>query len=170
MTDVVFNLKNLDRFTKQMKSELDKHYAKIGVLSEGNQRDEDNFTNADLAAVHEFGSIKRKIPARSFLGLTEQIKGKEMSEFIDSQADNIFKRVMEGKSKIVIGKLAAKWMEYIHECFETEGFGTWVPMSDATYWKRFENASEKVQDSGNFEPKLLQDTGQLERSITYEVI
>lgn len=169
MNDVVLNLKKFDQYTKKMKADLAKHYAKVGVLAAKNARSEDDeegyIDNATLASIHEFGSPSQNIPARSFFRLTEEKRSNDMRAFIESQEDNIFKKVLEGKTKYVLARLAAKWSEYIGECFETEGFGTWKPLSSSTLLARL----AKTKDKKKFNPQILQDSGQLERSITYEV-
>lgn len=169
MDDVVLNLKLFDKMTKKMQADLQKHYAKVGVLAAKNTRtgEDENLDNAGLAAVHEFGVISQNIPERSFFRLTQEKRGDDMSAFIASQEDNIFKRVMAGETVYVLKRLAAKWNAYIHECFDTEGFGTWAQLSETTIENRRKKTPEK--SAGDFNPKILQDTGQLERSITYEV-
>lgn len=169
MDDVVLDLKNFDKMTKKMQADLQKHYAKVGVLAEKNARIDDNdyITNAGLAAVHEFGVVEQNIPSRSFFRLTQEKRGQDLMAFINDQADNIFKRVMAGQTKYVLGRIASLWSDYIHECFETEGFGTWAQLSETTIENRREKTPKK--SAGDFDPKILQDTGQLERSITFEV-
>ena len=172
--EVKLDLKNLDKYTKRMKADLGKHYAKVGVLSAKNNRDNDDdsgMTNAKLAAVHECGSLDGRIPERSFLRLTAEMRGDEMSDFISSNEKAIIEKVMKGKIKDVYNQLGAKWQEYIGECFETEGFGKWPEIADSTYWMKRERFDEMYPNSKKeFNPKILQDTGQLERSIMYEVV
>ena len=182
--EVKLDLKNLDKYTKRMKADLDKHYAKVGVLSAKNNRDNDDdsgMTNAKLAAVHEFGSRDGRIPERSFFRLTYEERGEDMSAFIESNELAILKKVMSGKTKDVYKQLGAKWVSFINECFETEGFGKWAPLSEATLEARLaktptglrynKKTDEMVQSRAQeFNPKILQDTGQLERSIMYEVV
>ena len=172
--EVKLDLKNLDKYTKRMKADLDKHYAKVGVLSAKNNRDDDDdsgMTNAKLAAVHEFGSRDGRIPERSFLRLTAEKRGDEMSDFIANNEKAIIEKVMKGQTKDIYKQLGAKWVSYINECFETEGFGTWPDLADSTYWMKLEQFEESYPDSKKeFNPKILQDTGQLERSIMYEVV
>lgn len=169
--DVVLNLKLFDKMTKKMQADLQKHYAKVGVLAAKNTRSEDdeegNIDNAYLAAIHEFGVVSQGIPERSFFRLTQEKRGDNMQTFIADQENNILKRVMAGQTVYVLSRLAAKWTAYIAECFETEGFGTWAPLSESTIEHRREKTPDK--SAADFNPKILQDTGQLERSITYEV-
>jgi len=171
--DAYLDLKNLDKFTKQMKANIEKHYAKVGVLSAKNNRadSESGFGNAKLAAVHEYGSRDGRIPERSIFRLTADKRSEEMSAFIDSKQTQILKDVTRGKIKDVYKMLGAKWMSFLFECFETEGFGTWPEIADSTYWMKLERFEEMYPNSKKqFNPKILQDTGQLANSITYEVV
>lgn len=167
--DVMLDLKNFDKMTKKMQADLQKHYAKVGVLAAKNTRtgEDENLDNAGLAAVHEFGVISQNIPERSFFRLTQEKRGDDMRSFVAEQENNIFKRVAAGETIYVLKRLAAKWVAYINECFETEGFGTWPQLSESTLSNRLEKTPENKQK--DFNPKILQDTGQLERSITFEV-
>lgn len=168
--EIKFDLKNLDKYTTKMKDDIAKHYAKVGVLSSKAQRTgEGEFNNASLALVHELGSIDAGIPARPFFSLTQQKRGKQMAEFINANAESVFKQVMAGDTKIVLSKLGAKWVELIMECFETEGFGTWPPLSESTIEDRRRRTPKSKRKGGSFSPKMLQDTGELKKSITYEV-
>jgi len=172
--EINLDLKKLDKLTKKIKDDLGKHYVKVGVLSAKNNRDNDDdsgMTNAKLAAVHEFGSRDGRIPERSFLRLTAEKRGDEMSDFIANNEKAIIEKVMKGQTKDIYKQLGAKWVSYINECFETEGFGTWPDLADSTYWMKLEQFEESYPDSKKeFNPKILQDTGQLERSIMYEVV
>ena len=170
MTEIIFSLKNFEKMTKQMQSDLQKHYAKVGVLAAKNARteDDDNVDNAYLAAIHEYGVVSQNLPARSFFRLTQEKRGEEMAAFIASNESGIMAQVMAGRTIDVLKKLGAKWVSYINECFETEGFGTWAPLSESTIEER-RSRTPKAKRKKGFNPKILQDTGQLERSITFEV-
>jgi phage gpG-like protein len=133
------------------------------------QHEEDDFTTASLGAVHEHGSMVNNIPARPFFSLTEKTKAKEMQAFMEENDKNIFKRIMAGESKQVLTELAAKWNEFIHECFDTEGWGTWNPMKPATRAARIRKTPGSKKKKASANPVLLQDSGALERSITFEV-
>lgn len=169
--EIKLDLKNLDKYTKRMKADLDKHYAKVGVLASENNREEDGMTNARLAAVHEFGSRDGRIPERSFFRLTYEKRRDAMAEFIANNEQAILKKVMAGKTKEIYSLLGALWQEYIAECFDTEGFGTWPDIADSTYFMKLERFDEMYPNSKKqFNPKILQDTGQLANSIVYEVV
>ena len=155
---------DLRLFTDKMKKELHKYEAHIGILS-AEQHEDDDFSTAELGAVHEFGSISGNIPARPFFSKTEEIKGEEMAAFITANEDKIVEAAFRGQMEGIMKKIAAKWMAYIHECFETEGWGTWKKLEPSTLIARERKRFEKGQGGA----KILQDTGALERSITFEV-
>lgn len=128
-------------------------YVKIGVLNDASRQD--GFGAAELAAVHEFGSVSRNIPKRSFMMKTmKNYKG----EFEQEIKDN-FKKISEGLIKNgpvqFLEKIGAKWVGYIMETFDREGPG----------WKKLKPATIAAKGSD----KILVDTGALKRSITYEV-
>lgn len=162
---------NIDQFKKEIVNSLAQYQGRIGVLSREQHANsaksysEDGLTNAELAAVHEFGSLEGNIPPRSFFRLTEIVKGKAMADFVKSQEHNILKRILNGQAKLVIEKLSIKWEAFIHECFETEGFGTWQKLSDITLKMREKKRKDKTQGG----VQILQDTGAMERSIISEV-
>lgn len=156
---------DLDKWTKEMLRELNKYEAKVGILKDKKHDKDSDFSTAELGAVHEFGSLSGNIPARSFLRLTEQEKGAEMTAFVKGQEDKIIERVIKKDSKTVLKRLALKWLSFVHECFETEGFGGWEPLDDKTLAAR----ERKRFKDGQGGVMILQDTGALERSITYEV-
>jgi phage gpG-like protein len=159
------NLKvNLEKFTDKMRKELTKYEAHIGILS-GETHEDDDFSTASLGAVHEFGSMSEHIPSRSFFRLTEKAKGEEMMKFIKANEPAIIKACLNGGMEKIMQKIGAKWNAYLHECFETEGWGTWQELSDETLAARERKRSDKTQGG----VKILQDTGALERSITFEV-
>lgn len=160
---------NLNKSVNDIMKKLKSHEGHVGVLSSTVNKERkkgDPLNNAELGAVHEFGSLSGNIPSRSFFRLTEKKRGEAMSDFIAAQRDNILKRVLAGQTKLVMEKLCAKWMAYIHECFETEGFGTWKKLRRATLLARERKRKDKTQGG----VKILQDTGALERSIAFEVV
>jgi phage gpG-like protein len=158
----------LNKAANEIMRKLNTHEGKVGVLSgtvnKGRQKG-DPLNNAELAAVHEFGTLAGNIPARSFFRLTEEKRAYAMNDFIVAQKDNILKKIMAGQTKNVMEKLCAKWLSYIHECFETEGFGSWQKLEKATLDAREKKRKDKSQGG----VKILQDTGAMERSLTFEV-
>lgn len=155
---------NLEKFTNEMRKELNRYEARVGILAEEKHEDSD-FTNAELAAVHEFGSLSGNIPARSFFALTEKVKGKEMAEFVKSQEENIIKRVITKDTKKLLKRMGSKWYEFIMECFDTEGWGQWPEWKPGTKKARDRKRFMEGQGGG----KMLDDTGIMVGAITHEV-
>ncbi|HGJ5891327.1 MAG TPA: hypothetical protein ACHBZA_08330 [Arsenophonus apicola] len=58
-----------------------------------------------------------------------------------------------------IGELAVGWSI---EAFDTQGFGAWPLHSEST--------KAQLKRKGVIEARLLQDTGALKKSITYQVV
>jgi len=161
--------RGLDEAAQKILNKITTHQARIGILAATRDKDRkkgDPLNNAELAAVHEFGSLDGRIPSRSFFRLTEKQKGKEFSEWIKSQQKNIFDKINSGKTQEVMAKLGMKWEAYIHECFETEGWGAWKPLSEAYLAER----EAKRRDESQGAVAILQDTGAMERSIISEVV
>lgn len=160
---------HLNKAVGDIMKKLNSHQGRVGVLSSTVSKGRDvgdPLNNAELAAVHEFGTLAGNIPARSFFRLTETKRADQMSDFIRAQEQNIMRKVISGQTKLVMEKLCAKWLSYIHECFETEGWGTWKQLADATSKAREKKRHKKNQGAA----KILQDTGAMERSITFEVV
>ena len=135
--------------------------SQIGILAE-EKHNEDNFTIAGLAMVHEFGSISGNIPKRSFFALTEEQKKAEFQKFLKKNNDALVRHILAGTWEIALEQLAAKWEAYIFECFDTEGFGTWEELEDST-------VAARLRKGNDVDMQILQDTGALKRSITHKV-
>lgn len=124
----------------------------LGVFSSKNSRDDDGaLGNADIGAVHEFGSKARNIPARSFLRMPMEAKmAKELKRL------DIAKSVMRiGPIETMreIGHIAEGEVD---KAFTTSGYGTWAP-----------NSIRTVARKGSARPLI--DTGKLRAAITSRV-
>lgn len=143
-----------------------KEYVKIGVLGKSPVRSTEGPSNAELAATHEFG--KDNIPQRSFLRLTAHTAGGEFQSFVDENSENILKAITENRWTNVLEKFGAKWVEFVTDTFENQGYGKWPPLADITLLRRV-NPKKLSLKQLRKTSKMLQDTGALLRSITYEV-
>lgn len=137
-----------------------------------------------------------KIPARSFLraslmtaegqkAITESIKGQlnklksslsdeikfaygnkprglsgELAEF-EEETRNKIKKSITGliSPQVLVVAIAEACKRRVQEAFETDGFGKWQPITEFTRNHR----------KGNKDNPILQDTGQLRDSISYEI-
>lgn len=153
MSEVKYDTKKLDEVIKQLR---DGYTIRVGILGgDGSKERGDNMDMAGLGAVHEFGSITKNIPARSFLRmpleehLTDALKNRS--------AGNDFEYYLkENKLKQWYNQIGLACLRIILSAFKTAGWGKWAKNSPYT-----------VKQKGSSNP--LVDTGALERSISYEV-
>jgi hypothetical protein len=144
-----------------------KEFVKIGVLGKSQVREGAGPSNVELAVTHEFG--KDNIPQRSFLRLTANTAHDKFQSFVDSSAMGIFKGIIENRWQNILDLFGAKWVEFVHDTFEAQGYGEWPPLSIITLLRRKNPKKlglKKLRES----TKMLQDTGALLRSVTHEVI
>jgi phage gpG-like protein len=162
------NLKKMDAFVKG----LDKPYeVQVGIFGDKNPRgaglqkskgklrakyasSNDSLTNADLGAIHEFGSFSRHIPSRSFLRMPINVK---TPEIIKEASQGAAKMISEGKLMMVMQRLGIAAENAIQMAFASRGFGTWKADSAATQRRK-----------GSSSPLI--DTAQLRRSIASRVV
>ncbi|NCX93984.1 MAG: hypothetical protein EBX40_04845 [Gammaproteobacteria bacterium] len=145
----------------RISSELKKNYTvKIGVLS--NEKREDGFGAAELAAVHEFGTDK--IPERSFLRSTFKSRQDDFEQVMSQNKASIIKGIVENGLEPFLAKVGAEWVGYVQETFKAQGPG-WMPLSPRTLAARQARAGQGKP----FSSTILVDTGAMLRSITFEV-
>lgn len=182
------NFKALDEWMKALDRKIS---IKVGIIGkEARQKHPDSdLTNAELGAIHEFGAtitvtekmrnylhsqglhLKKDtmtvvIPTRSFLRmpLMSPEGKKELLNVVKSKIGNEFKATdLSNKTanKILddtVHLLAEMAYLRVLKAFETGGFGKWAPISEFTAQRRY--------NAGN--PPLT-DTGDLRRSISYEI-
>lgn len=134
-------------------------FVAIGILS-GGPHEGGAFDILQLAAVHEFGSITRNIPERSFLRKTQANFESEFIAFVEKNRDAIGNEIASKGIEFVLNKFGAWWVAKVNETFEAQG-PSWQELSP----KYYEAKSKKYPD-----PKILMSTGALRRSVTHEVI
>lgn len=127
----------------------------VGVHEGEEQQEADEMTSAQIAATHEFGSEDGTIPERSFLRASTDHYEKEFSEAFSES----FRSITSGRARSAQRELArigllgqAKVREYI----TIVGQSVWPDISDATKDRKGST-------------KILIDTGQLRRDISYTV-
>ena len=125
----------------------------IGVLKgTGNYESGDSLV--DVATTHEYGSVTKKIPSRSFLRVPFIQNQKRVDRIIGLAYKSIVKQTATlDKALDVIG-LEARNISV--EAFDDLGGGTW----DA-------NSPKTISSKGSSKP--LTDTGRLKQSIQWEV-
>lgn len=137
------------------KSLLQQFSVRVGILGSTNQREEGEQTNAEIGLLHEYGSITKNIPARSFLRMPLQEKQKELQKYMTSRDwENILINDEIKKELELLGIYAE---EIIDDAFDTKGFGKWKP-----------NSARTIAEKGGDKPLI--DTQELRKSITSEVV
>ena len=167
---VNIDLKGLQELQKNM---AERYYTKVGILAGkasqlhagGNQ------TMVEIGLQHEFGVMKSRsfvykgekvtvkgVPARSFLRMPLDLKGKEVVKNFVADKEKIKKIIITEGMKPLSDKLGILAEGVIQEAFETAGFGQWERNINKHY----------IALKGSDQPLI--DTGALRRSITYKVI
>lgn len=142
---------------KPIKKALDdKFKTRVGILggkaSEAHKGTE--LTNADIGAIHEFGSLSNNIPPRSFLRLPLEAK---LGEWINKNRIRYMELMEQGSVRKFYVDMGFAAEGIIDEAFVTSGFGQWAPDKPAT-----------AKRKGSSMPLI--DTGQLRASITSKVM
>lgn len=128
--------------------------ARVGILGDKNNREDGVLTNAEIGAVHEFGSISRNIPKRSFIRMPLEVK---LPDWIKKHGEDYFLFAEKGDLETFYEGLGLDAEAMIAQAFETGGFGTWQPDSPQTIKRK---GSDWV----------LVDTSELRNSISSEVV
>lgn len=182
------NFKALDEWMKALDRKIS---IKVGIIGNAatQKHPDSDLANAELGAVHEFGAsievtpkMRRYlasqgiylnkwtynvvIPTRSFLRmpLMSSEGKKELFNIVKSQISNEFKATdlqKDTANKILddtVHLLAKTAYLRVLQAFESGGYGNWAPISKFT--------SKRRKNAGN--PPLT-DTGDLRRSISYEI-
>lgn len=182
MADVKAEFKQLNNLMRVLKKQMTLRVGIIGSKAKA-QHKNTTLTNAQLGAIHEFGSISNNIPRRSFLwdSLVHELnlnkeEAREFRKFIWMQ---IFQK---GSVEEFYKALGSKALLAIEEGFATEGFGEWAPLAKVT-WAAYEHKKGVggVTPSSHLaklkkylrvvgDRQILTDTGQLRRSISFKII
>lgn len=151
LVEVKSDLKGLDELLKNVSTKL---VAKVGIFGDKNQRDEGELTNADIGAIHEFGSFSKGIPRRSFLKDPITHKRKELlkkaKEIIDANIDK------ENGDEKIFELIGIYGESIVQEAFETGGFGMWEAISDKTATKK--GSSQILIDSSQLRRAIISKT------------
>lgn len=111
-------------------------------------------TNAEIGAVHEFGSNSKDIPKRSWLRMPIFAEAKNI---IADAAKVLPEAVGDGNMTRVLKIIGISAQAAIQRAFASRGFGRWKPDSPATIAAKRSSAP-------------LIDTAQLRRSVTSAVV
>ena len=182
------NFKALDEWIKALDRKIS---IKVGIIGKeaGQKHPDSDLTNAELGAIHEFGctitvtdkmrnylhsqglhlkkgTMTVVIPTRSFLRMplmSAESKKELRRVIVDSIGGEIKATDLSNKTanKILddtVHLLAETAYLRVLQAFESGGFGKWAPITEFTAQRRY-NASNPP----------LTDTGDLRRSISYEI-
>jgi hypothetical protein len=150
-TKLTMNLDGLDKLVGAMGND---YVARVGVLGSDSARDGD-LTNADLAVIHIFGSIKNNIPPRDFLKMPLEMKKKELMKVLDSETAK--RALSAGDYEAVFEILGIAAEGIVQQAFSSAGFGQWPALAAST--KRAKGSSAP-----------LIDTAELRRAQSSDVI
>lgn len=144
----------LDRIKRDL-DELRRLRTDVGLPGDLGKHENSRFTIAAVAAVQEFGSIEKNIPARPFMGDTA--KDKQVQTNLQKVKQSAYKQLLAGQKspraallyvgEYYIGALKKKIMQ-----------GPWAPLSPRTLIAR------RSRSVGSSRP--LVDTAQMRNSIT----
>jgi phage gpG-like protein len=124
-------------------------------LAKPSKTDASTLTNAQIGTIHEFGSVSRGIPARSFLWMPLSLHLMDEVNKKASVINNHLNMADIFKCYQLLGIIAEN---VVQEAFETGGFGHWQKLKAAT-----------IARKGGSEAILI-DTAQLRKSITSRVV
>lgn len=138
-----------------VKNFSDGSIVKVGVLGKkAGRSSKGGMTNADIGVIHEFGSVTKNIPARSFLRAPIFAKGKEIAAQMKKEAAGVLAKA--GGMQLLLSRIGVACEAAIQQAFATRGFGKWKPIKKQT-------AKRKGSDA------ILIQTGQLRRAIDSKV-
>lgn len=166
---------NLDEM-RALKAELDKANGarvRVGILGDKAGRwgpGSGDLNNPSLGATHEFGSIQKNIPARSFLRVPLMTR-------LPAEVDRIGRvvwrtMILERSVLTTLRALGVLAENIVQRAFETGGFGQWAPLSPRyARWKEtlIRTKARKLFSVGPIRMTLLVLSGQLRRAITSRV-
>lgn len=185
MAKVEGNLDGLNKLTKMLK---DDYTLRVGILGSRARSPHDGksaITNAELGAVHEFGAsinvtdkmrgwfyyhgVQKsnqaiEIPARSFLWMPLTEKLNFLDPAMVALKKILWQQVFVKKAPYAFYKALGSYaLLVIDECFQTNGFGSWRPLSSFT-----ESQFSRTRKKGL--PQILTNTGRLRGSMSFKIL
>lgn len=131
MSSVKVNLKEIDNLISEFASN---HNVKVGILSQDASKGNGESTNLEIGIVHEFGSLSRNIPRRSFLKDPVVEKSQDISNVAIKELKGKFKeKNFVFKSLRRIGMYVES---VVQDAFESGFDGRWQKLSQITIDKK----------------------------------
>lgn len=137
-----------------VKALSDGSVVRVGIMGRKTSRNEATVTNAELGAIHEFGSKSKNIPARSWLRMPIH---KESDQIAKSAAKASKQMAKDGNMRGVLVNIGIACEAAIQRAFDTRGFGTWKPDRKATIRRKRSDAP--LIDSGAFRRSVTSMVG-----------
>jgi hypothetical protein len=166
MATKAFSLKDDDRVWEKLKTDLGRlaegeTCIKVGVVGEAAaEQHKDGITNAELAAIHEFGAPKAHVPERSFIRSTFDNKRVEYERALQELTCRLFRGELNGAELLVaLDGLGSRIAEDIRKRIESAAIR---PADEA--------ATEEHKERRGGDQRALVDTGDLLRSIGHAVV
>jgi phage gpG-like protein len=145
------DLTNLNKVIGNLEADF---VARVGILGDKNSRTDGGLSNSEVGAAHEFGSVSKGIPKRSFLRVPLKLKRKDLINGVAKVVKNNLTK--PNGAMLTFKQLGLLGEGIVKKAFDTKGYGTWQPLSQST-----------IDAKGS--STILVDSAQLKRSITSRV-
>lgn len=137
-----------------VKALSNKRVVKVGIMGRKTTRKTDqDVTNAELGAIHEFGSYSKNIPARSWLRMPIHKEADTIARNAGHGAEEMAK---QGNMNGILKRLGIACEAAISRAFASQGYGSWKPDKPAT-----------IRRKGSSAPLI--DKGELRRAVSSTV-
>lgn len=180
---IKYDIQSLEDTLKMLRDEYTLRVGIIGSQAKKQHKGDgkQSLTNATLGTFHEFGSesVPNHPPRRSFLEDSLKFRLNFNAQEFKDIRKQLFKQMFDKKApEKFLAELGAKCIEYIHEGFETNGYGAWKSYSES-YWKQRDKIAQgkgkreltRLRHSLEYwiSHSMLNVTGQLKNSISFKV-
>lgn len=145
--------KDLSSLENLFKNLGKKNVTQVGIFGTKGSRKKGVSSNADIGVVHEFGSVSKNIPDRSFLRMPIRMKAKKIMK---EAGKKFFEMFSKSNKKVFWQNLGIAAEGVIAEAFSTGGFGKWKAIKETTAKRKGTTA-------------ILTHTAQLKRAIASRV-
>lgn len=160
---------------EKLQKQLQKRYSvKVGILGAKAAREKGGpISNAEIAAIHEFGSPSKNIPPRSWLRMPLMTR---LPEIFRRYGQRLINRMTVDNILDIYDELGARAMKVIDEAFSTSGFGSWAPKKVPTHPKKkkgrlkLSKYKQLTDEQKKQYSRPLIDTGELRKHVDREVI
>lgn len=166
-TTIKADLSQLEDMLKKLGGEFSVKIGIIGSAASETYPDSDA-TNAEVGLYNEFGT--ERIPPRSFLRMPLEMHQKDLVKAMGKGEAK--ERIKSGDVKGFYDALGLAALEIVDQSFPTGGYGSWEANAEITVkggWMT-STSGKPFYVKGKKSSAPLIDTGQLRRSISYQVV